>query len=176
MERGGPFVVNVSACGLAGRWVLGGCEIPSLTNSTLASTPGHHTGSWYKNTAETHTHTHMRVVQYKAAIRREKKNIGRHTHSFSPYSKTKNPESCEPNQRQLPRSRLSGNSTIVAMLHLVSVLVCPCCFIKTISYSRLLELTMDPLFIPHRSECVCVCVCVCVCDYVSSGFSQMLPK
>lgn len=44
-ERGGPFVVNVSACGLAGRWVLGGCEIPSLRVSTLASTPGHHTGS-----------------------------------------------------------------------------------------------------------------------------------
>lgn len=45
VERGRPFVVNVSACGLAGRWVLGGCEIPSLRNSTLASTPGHHTGS-----------------------------------------------------------------------------------------------------------------------------------
>lgn len=41
-ERGGPFVVNVSACGLAGCWLLGGCEISSLRNSTLASTPGHH--------------------------------------------------------------------------------------------------------------------------------------
>lgn len=45
VERGRPFVVNVSACGLAGRWVLGGCEIPSLRISTLASTPGHHTDS-----------------------------------------------------------------------------------------------------------------------------------
>lgn len=55
VERGGPFVVNVSACGLAGCWVLGGCEIPSLRNSTLASTPGHHTGSRYKNRAMTYT-------------------------------------------------------------------------------------------------------------------------
>lgn len=38
--EGGPFVVNVSACALAGRWVFGGCEILSLRNSSLASTPG----------------------------------------------------------------------------------------------------------------------------------------
>lgn len=38
VERGGPFVVNVSACGLAGCWLLGRCEIPSLRNSTLPQT------------------------------------------------------------------------------------------------------------------------------------------
>lgn len=159
-ERGRAFVVNVSACGFAGRWVLGVCEIPSLTNSTLASTPGHRVGSRYKSTAIAHTQIHTLTVQCKAAIRKGKK-----AHSHFPYSKTKNPESCEPNWRQLPRSRLSGNSTIIAMLHLVSVLVCPCCFIKTISSSRLLELTMDVLFIPHRSVTICVyaCVCSCVC-------------
>lgn len=159
-ERGRAFVVNVSACGFAGRWVLGVCEIPSLTNSTLASTPGHRVGSRTKSTAIAHTQIHTLTVQCKAAIRKGKK-----AHSHFPYSKTKNPESCEPNWRQLPRSRLSGNSTIIAMLHLVSVLVCPCCFIKTISSSRLLELTMDVLFIPHRSVSICVyaCVCSCVC-------------
>lgn len=151
----------MSACGFAGRWVLGVCEIPSLTNSTLASTPGHRVGSRYKSTAIAHAQMHTLAVQCKAAIRKGKK-----AHSHFPYSKTKNPESCEPNWRQLPRSRLSGNSTIIAMLHLVSVLVCPCCFIKTISSSRLLELTMDVLFIPHRSASICVyarvCSCVCV--------------
>lgn len=167
-ERGRAFVVNVSACGFAGRWVLGVCEIPSLTNSTLASTPGHRVGSRYKSTAIAHTQIHTLTVQCKAAIRKGKK-----AHSHFPYSKTKNPESCEPNWRQLPRSRLSGNSTIIAMLHLVSVLVCPCCFIKTISSSRLLELTMDVLFVPHRSVsicvylCVCVCLLVCVCETMS---------
>lgn len=114
--------------------------------------------------SDTHTQIHTLTVRCKAAIRKGKK-----AHSHFPYSKTKNPESCEPNWRQLPRSRLSGNSTIIAMLHLVSVLVCPCCFIKTISSSRLLELTMDVLFIPHRSVSICVyaCVCSCVCETMS---------
>lgn len=116
MERGGPLVVNVSACGLAGRWVLGGCEIPSLRNSTLASTPGHRTGSWCENTAV------VLSALDRARLQSGRRKAQAATHT-SPNSKTKNPESCKPKQRLLPRSWLSGNSSIMAMLHLVSELV-----------------------------------------------------
>lgn len=82
-ERGRAFVVNVSACGFAGRWVLGVCEIPSLTNSTLASTPGHRVGSRYKSTAVAHTQIHtLRYTHslYGAKLQSEKGK--RHTAIF----------------------------------------------------------------------------------------------
>lgn len=146
--------MNVSACGSAGRWVLGGCEIPSLRHSTLASTPGGHTGLGYKNTA-----THIAL---EASTERRKNN------NMQPFSK-KLCSKAEAAAKLVTVREFNNHATFCLSVSVPLLLHQNNLFQQT-------PAAYNGLSVYPTSLCVSVCFSECLCEYVSSGLSQMLPK